>query len=154
MSTIIAYNVSSQQAVTTTFTKLQQQLLAQVAASTEEMKVMKKEEFDALIRLRIETLDEAMRRQMEKDKEKATDMAASGAGKAMEEITVYKIVVPKKCANAKSKSMVSSETNEAGEAGPSVAGPSKPCQRPEPSSDEGEEFLELSDNDKESNTGK
>ncbi|KAF9493262.1 hypothetical protein BDN71DRAFT_1432614 [Pleurotus eryngii] len=34
MSTIIAYNVSFQQAITVTFTKLQQQLLAHVAAST------------------------------------------------------------------------------------------------------------------------
>ncbi|KAF9491178.1 hypothetical protein BDN71DRAFT_1434161 [Pleurotus eryngii] len=157
MSAIIAYNVSSQQAITATFTELQQQLLTQVTASTgltwfmenrkemytftkrasnrkfkqeieakwlitqtlstlkkktdklvreffdnphmkmactiteaaqelrkwqqsegrvqsklrgpqrsptvdeEEMKVVKKEEFDVLIRLRIETLDEAMR---------------------------------------------------------------------------------------------
>ncbi|WP_248789262.1 hypothetical protein, partial [Escherichia coli] len=34
MSAIIAYNVSSQQAVTATFTELQQQLLAQVTAGT------------------------------------------------------------------------------------------------------------------------
>ncbi|KAF9490100.1 hypothetical protein BDN71DRAFT_1511583 [Pleurotus eryngii] len=120
----------------------------------EEMKVMKKEEFNALIRPRIETLDEVMRRWMEKGKGKATDMAASGAGKAMEEITVCKIVAPKKHATAKSKSMVGLETNEAGEAGPPVAGPSKPRQRPEPSSDEGEEFPELSNNDEESDSSK
>ncbi|KAF9499017.1 hypothetical protein BDN71DRAFT_1428366 [Pleurotus eryngii] len=195
MSTIIAYNVSSLQAVTETFTKLQQQLLAHVAASTgltwfmdnqkvmyvfakrasnrkfkqeidtkwlitwtlsmlkektdkltactvaevaqelwkwqqsevdeEEMKVVKKEEFDALIRPRIETLDKAMRRWMEKGKGKAMDMAASGLGKALEVITVRKIVAPKKCAAAKSKEMVSSETDEMGEAGPPVASPSK-----------------------------
>ncbi|KAF9491506.1 hypothetical protein BDN71DRAFT_1433940 [Pleurotus eryngii] len=91
----------------------------------EEMKVIKKKEFDTLIRLRIETLDEAMRRQMEKGKGKATDLAASGAGKATDEITVCKIVAPKKCVTAKSKSMVGSETDEAGKAGPPVAGPSK-----------------------------
>ncbi|KAF9487348.1 hypothetical protein BDN71DRAFT_1436929 [Pleurotus eryngii] len=120
----------------------------------EEMKVMKKEEFNMLIRPRIEMLDEAMRQQMEKGKGKATDMAASGAGKAMDEIMVRKIVVPKKRATTKSKSMVSSETDEAGEAGPPVAGPSKQHRQPEPSSDEGEEFPELSDNDKESDSGK
>ncbi|KAF9487329.1 hypothetical protein BDN71DRAFT_1594555 [Pleurotus eryngii] len=96
----------------------------------DEMKIIKKEEFDALIRPRIETLDEAMRRRMEKGKGKATD-----------EITVRKIVAPKKCATAKSKSM--------------VAGPSKqPRQRREPSSDEGEEFPEPSDDDEESESGK
>ncbi|KAF9489074.1 hypothetical protein BDN71DRAFT_1531658 [Pleurotus eryngii] len=62
---------------------------------------------------------------MEKGKGKAMDMAASGAGKAMEEITVHKIVAPKKCATMKLKSMVSLETDEAGEAGPPVASPSK-----------------------------
>ena len=80
----------------------------------DEMKIVKKEEFDALIRPRIETLDEAMRRRMEKGKGKATD-----------EITVRKIVAPKKRATAKSKSMVGSETDEAGEGGRPVAGPSK-----------------------------
>ena len=80
----------------------------------DEMKIIKKEEFDALIRPRIETLDEAMRRRMEKGKGKATD-----------EITVRKIVAPKKRATAKSKSMVGSETDEAGEGGRPVAGPSK-----------------------------
>ncbi|KAF9501631.1 hypothetical protein BDN71DRAFT_1501334, partial [Pleurotus eryngii] len=39
----------------------------------DEMKIVKKEEFDTLIRPRIETLDEAMRRRMEKGKGKATD---------------------------------------------------------------------------------
>ena len=34
MSATIAYDISSQQAVTATFTELQQQLLAQVAAGT------------------------------------------------------------------------------------------------------------------------
>ncbi|KAF9497907.1 hypothetical protein BDN71DRAFT_1504329 [Pleurotus eryngii] len=120
----------------------------------EEMKVVKKKEFNALIRPRIETLDEAMRRQMEKGKGKATDMAASGAGKATDEITVRKIVAPKKCATTKLKSMVSSETDEAGKAGPPVAGPSKPRQWPEPSSDEGEEFPEPSDDDEESDSSK
>ncbi|KAF9491177.1 hypothetical protein BDN71DRAFT_1518973 [Pleurotus eryngii] len=43
----------------------------------------------------------------------------------MEEIMVRKIVAPKKCATAKLKSMVGLETDEAGEAGPPVAGPSK-----------------------------
>ncbi|KAF9490241.1 hypothetical protein BDN71DRAFT_1593020, partial [Pleurotus eryngii] len=114
----------------------------------EVMKVVKKEEFDALIRPRIETLDEAMRRRMEKGKGKATDLAASGAGKATDEITVRKMVAPKKRATAKSKSMVGSETDEAGEGGRPVAGPSKP------SSDEGEEFLEPSDDDEESESGK
>ncbi|KAF9492635.1 hypothetical protein BDN71DRAFT_1509327 [Pleurotus eryngii] len=120
----------------------------------EEMKVIKKEEFDALIRPRIETLDEAMRRQMEKGKGKAMDLAASGAGKATDEITVRKIVAPKKRATAKLKSMVGSETDEAGEAGRPVASPSKPRQRPEPSSDEGKEFPEPSDDDEESDSGK
>ncbi|KAF9486804.1 hypothetical protein BDN71DRAFT_1555770, partial [Pleurotus eryngii] len=121
----------------------------------EVMKVVKKEEFDALIRPRIETLDEAMRQQMEKGKGKATDLAVSGAGKATDEITVRKMVVPKKRATAKSKSMVGSETDEAGEGGRPVAGPSKqPRRRPEPSSDEGEEFLEPSDDDEESESGK
>ncbi|KAF9486637.1 hypothetical protein BDN71DRAFT_1564665, partial [Pleurotus eryngii] len=114
----------------------------------EVMKVVKKEEFDALIRLRIETLDEAMRRRMEKGKGKATDLAASGAGKATDEITVRKMVAPKKRATAKSKAIVGSETNEAGEGGRPVAGPSKP------SSDEGEEFPEPSDDDEESESGK
>ncbi|KAF9489680.1 hypothetical protein BDN71DRAFT_1593265 [Pleurotus eryngii] len=103
----------------------------------DEMKIIKKEEFDALIRPRIEMLDEAMRRRMEKGKGKATD-----------EITVRKIVAPKKRATAKSKSMVGSVTDEAGEAGQPVAGPSKP------SSDEGEDFPELSDDDEESESGK
>ncbi|KAF9494652.1 hypothetical protein BDN71DRAFT_1431594 [Pleurotus eryngii] len=106
-------------------------------AQAPKEKVMKKEEFNTLIGLRIETLDEAMRRRMEK-----------GKGKAMEEITVHKIVAPKKCATAKSKSMVGSETDEVGEARPPVAGPSKP------SSDEGEEFPEPSDDDEESDSGK
>ncbi|KAF9486838.1 hypothetical protein BDN71DRAFT_1500133, partial [Pleurotus eryngii] len=109
----------------------------------DEMKIVKKEEFDALIRPRIETLDEAMRRRMEKGKGKATD-----------EITVRKIVAPKKRATAKSKSMVGSETDEAGEGGRPVAGPSKPRQRREPSSDEGKEFPEPSDDDEESESGK
>ncbi|KAF9487226.1 hypothetical protein BDN71DRAFT_1514171 [Pleurotus eryngii] len=114
----------------------------------EEMKVVKKEEFDTLIRPRIETLDEAMRRRMEKGKGKATDLAALGVGKVTDEIMVHKIVAPKKRATAKSKSMVGSETDEVGKAGPPVAGPSKP------SSDEGKEFPEPSDNDKESDSGK
>ncbi|KAF9491333.1 hypothetical protein BDN71DRAFT_1434065 [Pleurotus eryngii] len=97
---------------------------------------------------RIETLDEAMRRRMEKGKGKATDLAASGAGKATDEITVCKVVAPKKRATAKSKSMVGSETYEAGEAGRPVAGPSKPCRWPEPLSDEGEEFPEPSETQK------
>ncbi|KAF9497902.1 hypothetical protein BDN71DRAFT_1429091 [Pleurotus eryngii] len=221
MSAIIAYNVSSQQAVTATFTELQQQLLAQVTASTgltwfmenqKEMYVFAKrasnrkfkqeidtkwlitqtlsalkEKTDELQQqseggqadqssmdsgkkgeqvaeakevmevdgtgpsgmpkapapkekvptppkrhnvedhegLRIKRLDEAMRRRMEKGKGKATDMAALGVGKAMEEIMVRKIVVPKKCATVKSKLMVSSETDEAGKAAPPVASPSK-----------------------------
>ncbi|KAF9487109.1 hypothetical protein BDN71DRAFT_1514289 [Pleurotus eryngii] len=108
-----------------------------------EMKVVKKEEFDALIQPRIETLDEAMRRRMEKGKGKATD-----------EITVRKIVAPKKRATAKLKSMVGSETDEAGEGGRPVAGPSKPRQWPEPSSNEGEEFPEPSDDDEESDFSK
>ncbi|KAF9490091.1 hypothetical protein BDN71DRAFT_1434931 [Pleurotus eryngii] len=116
----------------------------------EEMKVVKEEEFDALIRPRIKTLDEAMRRRMEKGKGKATDLAASGVGKATDEITVHKVVAPKRHATAKSKLMVGLETDEAGKAARPVAGPSKPCQRPEPSSDEGEEFPEPSDNDDES----
>ncbi|KAF9489132.1 hypothetical protein BDN71DRAFT_1512429 [Pleurotus eryngii] len=107
----------------------------------EVMKVVKKEEFDALIRPRIETLDEAMRRRMEKGKGKAMDLATSGAGKATDEITVHKIVAPKKRATAKLKSMVGSETDE-------------PRRRPEPSSDEGEEFPELSNDDEESDSGK
>ncbi|KAF9493033.1 hypothetical protein BDN71DRAFT_1508882, partial [Pleurotus eryngii] len=104
------------------------------------MKVVKKEEFDALIRPRIKTLDEAMRRRMEKGKGKATDLAASGAGKATDEITVHKMVAPKKRATAKSKAI--------------VAGPSKPRRRPEPSSDEGEEFPEPSNDDEESESSK
>ncbi|KAF9490631.1 hypothetical protein BDN71DRAFT_1511120 [Pleurotus eryngii] len=77
-----------------------------------------------------------------------------GAGKATDEITVRKIVAPKKRATAKSKSMIGSETNEVGEGGRPVAGPSKPCRRPEPSSDEGEEFPELSNDDEESESDK
>ncbi|KAF9491578.1 hypothetical protein BDN71DRAFT_1579358 [Pleurotus eryngii] len=240
MSAIIAYDVSSQQAVTTTFTELQQQLLAQVTASTgltwfmENQKEMYtfakrasnrkfKQEIEAkwLITWTLSTLKEKtdklvreffdnprtktactiakatweLQKQQqseggqadqsgmdsrkkeervaeakdtmevdgtaplgmpkapapkEKGKGNATGMATSGAGKAMEEITECKIVAPKKCATVKLKSMVSSETDEAGEAGPLVAGPSNP----EPSSDEDEEFPELSDDDEESNTGK
>ncbi|KAF9487509.1 hypothetical protein BDN71DRAFT_1436796 [Pleurotus eryngii] len=67
---------------------------------------------------------------------------------------VCKIVVLKKCAAVKSKEMVSSETDEMGEAGPSVVSLGKPCGHPEPSSNESEKFLELSDNDDESDIGK
>ncbi|KAF9494114.1 hypothetical protein BDN71DRAFT_1508012, partial [Pleurotus eryngii] len=91
-----------------------------------------------------------MRQRMEKGKGKAMDLAVSGAGKATDEITVRKMVAPKKRATTKSKSMVGSETDEAGEGGRPVAGPSKPRRRPEPSSDEGKEFPEPSDDDEES----
>ncbi|KAF9488824.1 hypothetical protein BDN71DRAFT_1435858 [Pleurotus eryngii] len=209
MSAIIAYDVSSQQAITATFTKLQQQLLAQVAAGTgltwfmENRKEMSdgpslqyafakrasnrkfkqeieakwlimrtlralKEKMDKLMACAIAKAAQELRKrqqsevggadqpgtdsrkkgeqvakaedamevdgtgpsgmlkaQMEKGKGKAMDMAASGAVKAMEEIMVCKIVVPKKRATAKSKLMVGSETNEVGEAGPPVASQSK-----------------------------
>ncbi|KAF9488255.1 hypothetical protein BDN71DRAFT_1436275 [Pleurotus eryngii] len=117
-------------------------------------KVVKKEEFDALIRPKINTLDEAMRQQIEKGKAKAPDMAASSSGKALEEITVCKMDAPKKRAVVKLKEMIGSDTNEVGEAGSLVAGPSKPHGKCEPSSNEGKQFPELGDDDDESDIGK
>ncbi|KAF9488908.1 hypothetical protein BDN71DRAFT_1435767 [Pleurotus eryngii] len=202
MFAIIAYDVSSQQAITATFTKLQQQLLAQYMFAKRASNRKFKQEIEAkwLITRTLSALkkktdklvreffdnphtktactiakaaQELQKRQQSEGgragqsgmdssrkkgervaeaedamegKGKATDMAASGVGKAMEEITVHKIVAPKRCATAKSKLMVGLETDEAGEAGLPVAGPSKPRQQPEPSSDEGE--------DEESDSGK